>query len=71
MTEFDLVVLGGGTGNIVASAAADDGMDVALVERDRLGGTCLNRGCNPRRGSSTGRASSRRYGTPSRCGSTR
>jgi dihydrolipoamide dehydrogenase len=47
MTEFDLVVLGGGTGNIVASAAAEEGTDVALVERGRLGGTCLNRGCNP------------------------
>jgi len=47
MPEFDLVVLGGGTGNVVASAAAEDGQDVALVERGRLGGTCLNRGCNP------------------------
>ncbi|MDS0300378.1 dihydrolipoyl dehydrogenase [Halogeometricum sp. S1BR25-6] len=47
MREYDLIVLGGGTGNIVAAAAADDGLDVALVERDRLGGTCLNRGCNP------------------------
>ncbi|WP_224449727.1 dihydrolipoyl dehydrogenase family protein [Haloprofundus salilacus] len=47
MNEYDLIVLGGGTGNIVASAAADEGLDVALVERDRLGGTCLNRGCNP------------------------
>ncbi|WP_137284913.1 dihydrolipoyl dehydrogenase family protein [Halorussus salinisoli] len=47
MTEFDLVVLGGGTGNAVASAGAEEGLDVALVERDRLGGTCLNRGCNP------------------------
>ncbi|WP_232687206.1 dihydrolipoyl dehydrogenase family protein [Halobacterium zhouii] len=47
MTVFDLVVLGGGTGNIVASAAADAGLDVAIVERGRLGGTCLNRGCNP------------------------
>ena len=47
MTEFDLLVLGGGTGNVVASAAAEEGLDVALVERDRLGGTCLNRGCNP------------------------
>ena len=47
MSEYDLIVLGGGTGNIVASAAADEEMDVALVERDRLGGTCLNRGCNP------------------------
>ncbi|WP_135853207.1 dihydrolipoyl dehydrogenase family protein [Halorussus salinus] len=47
MPEFDIIVLGGGTGNVVASAAADEGLDVALVERDRLGGTCLNRGCNP------------------------
>lgn len=47
MTEYDLIVLGGGTGNVVASAAADEGLDVALVERDQLGGTCLNRGCNP------------------------
>ncbi|NEU55906.1 NAD(P)/FAD-dependent oxidoreductase [Halorussus sp. MSC15.2] len=47
MTEFDIIVLGGGTGNIVASAAAEEGLDVALVERGRLGGTCLNRGCNP------------------------
>ena len=47
MSEFDLIVLGGGTGNVVASAAAEEGLDVALVERDRLGGTCLNRGCNP------------------------
>jgi dihydrolipoamide dehydrogenase len=43
----DLLVLGGGTGNVVAAAAADAGMDVALVERGPLGGTCLNRGCNP------------------------
>jgi mycothione reductase len=47
MNDFDLVVLGGGTGNIVASEAADAGLDVALVERGPLGGTCLNRGCNP------------------------
>ncbi|MFC6825038.1 dihydrolipoyl dehydrogenase family protein [Halopelagius fulvigenes] len=47
MEEHDLIVLGGGTGNIVASEAAEEGLDVALVERGRLGGTCLNRGCNP------------------------
>ena len=47
MTDFDLIVLGGGTGNIVASAAADNGLETAIVEEDRLGGTCLNRGCNP------------------------
>jgi len=47
MKEYDLIVLGGGTGNIVASEATEEGLNVALVERDRLGGTCLNRGCNP------------------------
>ncbi|WP_276298835.1 dihydrolipoyl dehydrogenase family protein [Halorussus lipolyticus] len=47
MPEFDIIVLGGGTGNVVASAADDEDLDVAIVERDGLGGTCLNRGCNP------------------------
>jgi dihydrolipoamide dehydrogenase len=47
MPDYDLIVLGGGTGNLVAGAAADAGMDTALVEADHLGGTCLNRGCNP------------------------
>ncbi|WP_135822406.1 dihydrolipoyl dehydrogenase family protein [Halostella litorea] len=47
MPDYDIVVLGGGTGNRVAEAAADAGMETALVERGRLGGTCLNRGCNP------------------------
>jgi len=47
MTDFDLVVIGGGTGNSVAAAAAEAGEEVALVEPGPLGGTCLNRGCNP------------------------
>lgn len=47
MTEFDLIVFGGGTGNTVASAAADEGLETALVEKGPLGGLCLNRGCNP------------------------
>ena len=47
MADYDLVVLGGGTGNLVAAAGAESGLDVALVERGPLGGTCLNRGCNP------------------------
>ncbi|MDY7082390.1 MAG: FAD-dependent oxidoreductase, partial [Halobacteria archaeon] len=47
MTDFDLIVIGGGTGNKVASAAADDDTSVALIEPGRIGGTCLNRGCNP------------------------
>ena len=47
MTEFDVIVIGGGTGNNVAAAAADAGLETALVEPGPLGGTCLNRGCNP------------------------
>ncbi|MFC6757211.1 MULTISPECIES: dihydrolipoyl dehydrogenase family protein [Haloarcula] len=47
MADYDIIVLGGGTGCLVATAAADAGLETALVERGRLGGTCLNRGCNP------------------------
>lgn len=47
MADFDLLVIGGGTGNNVAAAGADAGLDTALVEPGPLGGTCLNRGCNP------------------------
>ncbi|WP_136686825.1 dihydrolipoyl dehydrogenase [Halorhabdus amylolytica] len=47
MAHYDVLVIGGGTGNNVAAAAADAGLDTALVEKGPLGGTCLNRGCNP------------------------
>lgn len=47
MPDFDVLVIGGGTGNNVAAAAADAGLETALVEPGPLGGTCLNRGCNP------------------------
>lgn len=47
MDTYDLIVVGGGTGNNVAEAAADAGMETALIEKGPLGGTCLNRGCNP------------------------
>jgi mycothione reductase len=47
MGDFDVIVVGGGTGNNVAAAAADAGLETALVEPGPLGGTCLNRGCNP------------------------
>ncbi|WP_296865900.1 dihydrolipoyl dehydrogenase [Thermosyntropha sp.] len=44
----DLVVIGGGPGGYVAAIrAAQLGMNVALVEKDEVGGTCLNRGCIP------------------------
>ena len=46
--DFDLVVLGGGSGGYAAALrAAELGMRVALIERDKLGGTCLHRGCIP------------------------
>ncbi|WP_424016345.1 dihydrolipoyl dehydrogenase (plasmid) [Halorientalis pallida] len=47
MPYHDLLVIGGGTGNNVAAAGADAGLDTALIEPGPLGGTCLNRGCNP------------------------
>ena len=47
MTDYDVLVVGGGTGNNVAAAAADAGLETALIEEGELGGTCLNRGCNP------------------------
>lgn len=46
--EKDIVVIGGGPGGYVAAIhAAHLGATVAVVERDKLGGTCLNRGCIP------------------------
>ncbi|GAA5130658.1 FAD-dependent oxidoreductase [Luteolibacter yonseiensis] len=45
--SYDLIVLGGGRAANLAIAAAKDGWKVALIERDRLGGTCPNRGCVP------------------------
>ncbi len=46
--RYNLVVVGGGTAGLVtAAAAAILGARVALVERDRLGGDCLNTGCVP------------------------
>ena len=47
MEEFDLIVIGGGRASNLAIAAATAGKNVALIERDRLGGTCPNRGCVP------------------------
>ena len=47
MQKFDLIVIGGGSGLDVATSAAQHGLTVAVVERERMGGTCLNRGCIP------------------------
>jgi len=46
--NFDLVVLGGGSGGYSAAIrAAELGMSVALIEKNKLGGTCLHVGCIP------------------------
>ncbi|SEQ66519.1 dihydrolipoamide dehydrogenase [Lentzea xinjiangensis] len=47
-TDADLVILGGGSGGYAcAFRAAELGLSVVLVEKDKLGGTCLHRGCIP------------------------
>jgi dihydrolipoyl dehydrogenase len=48
MTDVDLVILGAGSGGYAAALrAAELGMSVVLVEKDKVGGTCLHRGCIP------------------------
>ncbi len=48
MEEFDLIVIGAGpAGYEAASIAVRRGLRTVLIEKDHLGGTCLNRGCIP------------------------
>ncbi len=48
MERFDVIIIGAGPGGYeVAAELAATGQSVAVIERDRLGGTCLNRGCIP------------------------
>ena len=48
LSVFDVVILGGGSGGYsCALRSAQLGLSVALIERDKLGGTCLHRGCIP------------------------
>jgi dihydrolipoamide dehydrogenase len=48
VSNFDLVILGGGSGGYAAALrGAQLGLSVALIEKDKVGGTCLHRGCIP------------------------
>ena len=47
MKKFDVITIGSGGGAKISSPAASMGFKVAVIEKDRLGGTCLNRGCIP------------------------
>lgn len=45
--EYDIIVIGGGGGTKLARPATELGFKAAIIEKDALGGTCLNRGCIP------------------------
>ena len=47
-TSVDVVILGGGSGGYAcALRSAELGLSVVLIDKDKLGGTCLHRGCIP------------------------
>ena len=46
--DYDIVILGGGSGGYACALRASElGKRVALIEKDKVGGTCLHRGCIP------------------------
>ena len=47
MKQYDIIVVGTGGATIVADAAIKTGKKVAIIEKGKFGGTCLNRGCIP------------------------
>ncbi|KAJ3228070.1 hypothetical protein HDU81_006306 [Chytriomyces hyalinus] len=47
MQTFDVIVIGAGSGSKLIRPVANLGLRVAVIEKDKLGGTCLNRGCIP------------------------
>jgi mycothione reductase len=47
MESFDVIIIGSGSGLDVANALARQDMKVAIIERNKMGGTCLNSGCIP------------------------
>ena len=50
MTDYDFLIIGAGTGGMAAAKkAASYGLKVATIEKEKVGGTCLNRGCTPKK----------------------
>ena len=50
MADYDFLIIGAGTGGMAAAKkAADYGQKVALIEKEKVGGTCVNRGCTPKK----------------------
>lgn len=50
MANYDFLIIGAGTGGMAAAKkAADYGAKVGIIEREKVGGTCLNRGCTPKK----------------------
>lgn len=47
MKHYDIIVIGSGGGSKITRPSANLGKKVAIIEKDHLGGTCLNRGCIP------------------------
>ncbi|MBI2522855.1 dihydrolipoyl dehydrogenase [Candidatus Woesearchaeota archaeon] len=47
MKNFDVIVIGAGSGLNISSATSSRGLKTAIVEKGHMGGTCLNRGCIP------------------------
>ena len=48
MNQFDALIIGTGqAGPALAARLSDAGMKVAVIERDKFGGTCVNNGCTP------------------------
>ena len=48
--QYDVIVIGGGSGGLaVAEKAAQFGKKVAVIEGHRIGGTCVNNGCVPKK----------------------
>jgi len=47
MKKYDVIVIGAGSGLIISNYAASRGLKTALIEKNALGGTCLNKGCIP------------------------